>query len=80
MPVGRIPPLYLYIRLFKRFQKGGRGKLKSKGVYNLIYRSLFYYYSDLFYYSTVFPSKRREGDSEREGDRERGREGKGGIM
>jgi hypothetical protein len=44
----------LTYRLFQRFQKGvGDG---SRGVYNLICRSLFHYYSDLFYYSTMFPS------------------------
>jgi hypothetical protein len=32
-------PLHLYIRLFKRFQRDGRGRSESKGVYNLIYRS-----------------------------------------
>jgi hypothetical protein len=46
-------PLHLYIRLFKRFQKEERGRLESRGVYNLIYRSLFYYYSN---YSTSLPS------------------------
>jgi hypothetical protein len=55
------------------FKKGGRGRLESRGVCNLICRSLFYYYGDLFYYSTMFPSK-REGGSEKEGDRERQRE------
>jgi hypothetical protein len=46
-------PLHLHIRLFKRFQKGGRGRLESRGVCNLICRSLFYYYSN---YSTSLPS------------------------
>jgi hypothetical protein len=78
--IKNVTPLHLHTRLFKRFRKGERGRLESRGVYNLICRSLFYYYSDLLYYSTMFPSKRGggegegEGDSERETDRERGRE------
>ena len=64
-------PLHLHIRLFKRFQKGGRGRLESRGVCNLICRSLFYYYGDLFYYllSTsvlCFLLREMGRDSERE--------------
>jgi hypothetical protein len=51
--VGRECTLALVYRLFKRIQKGGRGWSESRGVCNLIYRSLFYYYGD---YSTSIPS------------------------
>jgi hypothetical protein len=49
--------------LFKRFQKGGRGsKQGTGGVYNLIYRSLFYYCGG---YSTIyFLSRDRERETE----------------
>jgi len=74
----KVPPLHLHIRLFKRVQKGGRGRSESRGFCNLICRSLFHYYSDIFYYSTVFPSKRRKGESERGRERGGGQWDRGG--
>jgi len=65
----RHPCTYIFAYL-SGFKKGGRGRSESRGVCNLIYRSLFYY-------SAMFPSKRREGDSKREGETERGGEGGG---
>jgi hypothetical protein len=48
------PPLYLHIAYLSGFKKGGRGQ----GVYNLICRSLFYYYGEvtiLLYFLLLFP-------------------------
>jgi hypothetical protein len=39
-------PLHLQVAYLSGFKKGGGGE---QGVCNLIYKSLFYYYSDLFY-------------------------------
>jgi hypothetical protein len=72
-------PLRLQIAYLSVFKEGG------EGLYNIICRSLFHYYSDLSYYSAIYfflpyilPFK-KEGRRERKGKKKKNKKEKGGY-